>query len=239
MSLLTIVQDAITEMGGMAAPSNVIGNTDTTTAKALTMVNRLGRDIQRQYKWPSLKSTYTFTTQAGIDHYPLPSTWQRMSNNSTWDRTTHWPLNGPATDAFWQVLKSGLVVAGMRFWFRREGNYMVMAPVPTEVHTIAYDYYSSSWCMDIGGFPKIKMTSDTDMPIFLPVDRAESLLTMGLIYSLKASETLPFAEDKANYLQALDAEIFDASGQAIIDTTGAPRYILGRGNLPEVGYGSP
>lgn len=237
MSLLTIVQDAVAEVGGMAIPSYIVGNQDLTAVKALRMVNRLGRDLQRQYKWPGLRTTYTFTTVAGQAAYPLPSTWQRMSNSSQWDRTAHWPMNGPATDSFWQVLQSGLVIAGMRFWFRMEGGNMMIAPTPTSARTVAFDYFETTWCASAAGVPQNWMVADTDVPTFLVNNNAEDLLTVGLIYRLKASETLPFAEDKANYLAAVDAEWFDANPQKLIDVTGNPRYVLGRGNLPEIGYG--
>jgi hypothetical protein len=237
MTLLTIVQDAIAEVSGARAPSYVVGNQDPNVAKALGMVNRLGRDIQRSFKWPMLKTTYTFTTVVGQAAYPLPTTWQRMSNTSQWDRTSHWPLNGPATDAFWQVLKSGIIVAGMRFWFRIEGDNFVIAPVPTVEHVIAYDWFEDTWVSTAAGVPAQSMTADTDYPAFLPRARAEDLMTLGLIYTLRQNVGLPYGEAKANYLQALDAEQFDCRGQPVIDVTGTPRYVTGRGNLPEINFG--
>jgi hypothetical protein len=238
MTLLTIVQDAIAEIGGMAVPSYIAGNTDITAQKALRLVNRIGRDLQRQHKWPELKTTYTFTTVPGQAAYPLPTTWQRMSNSSHWDRTAHWPMNGPSTDSFWQVLQSGLVIAGMRFWFRMEGGNMVIAPTPVDARVIAFDYFESTWCSSAAGIPQKWLTADTDYPSFLPNNNAEDLMTLGLVYRLKASETLPFAEEKANYITAIDAEWFDACAQPMIDVTGNPRYVLGRGNIPEIGYGN-
>jgi len=239
MSLLTICQEAVDEVGGLSTPSYIVGSKDVTAKKCLAMVNRLGIDLQRQYKWNDLKTEYYFDTVAGLDHYPLPSTWQRMSNNTQWDRTSHWPMNGPATDSFWQVLKSGLVIAGMRFWFRIENGEMLIAPTPISARRIAFNFFENTWAASAAGIPKSKMALDTDVPAFLPNGAAEDLLTLGLIYKLKASETLPFAEDKANYLAAIDAAQFDSQGQAMIDVSGSPRYVLGRGNLPEIGFGGP
>ena len=150
MALLQIVQAAMGETLG-TVPTTVNGNTDPNVVKASFMVNRLGYDLQRSRKWPLLKTTYTFTTEPGKSSYPLPGTWQRFSNNTFWDRTSHWPMSGPATDSFWQVLESGLVIAGMRYWFRLDASGFDIAPTPTDARVIAYDYFETTWAASATG----------------------------------------------------------------------------------------
>lgn len=236
MTLLSIIKDGLSECGDTPIPASVINNDDETAQKALAIVKGLGRDLLREYKWPALKTTYTFVTVPNQPGYALPADLQRIVPNTVWDRTAKWRLNGPATDSQWQRLQSGLVTSLQRLWFRFEGSNIVLGPTPTDVRTIAFDYYKNTWVSSAGGAPQNTFLADTDIPVFMPNGNAEDLLRLGLIYKWKSSSSLPYADDKANYISAIDADTFDSQAFGKIDVTGMRRH--GRdGNLPDSGYG--
>jgi hypothetical protein len=237
LSLITIIQDALAECGETAIPQTVIGNSDATAVKALAIVKGLGRDLCKQYKWPELKVDYQFETVINQAAYALPSDFQRMVPLTQWDFTAKWALNGSATDSFWAALQSGIITVGLRMWFRLQGSNFVLAPTPTDVRTINYTYFRNTWVSSASGTAQTSFLADTDYPVFMPNGNAEELLRLGLIYKWKASNGLPYADDKGNYLSAIDADTFDAQELPIIDTTGIIRYTVGRGNIPETGFG--
>lgn len=239
MSLLTIVQDAFSEIGSLVQPSSIVNNPDLSAAKALAMLNGIGRDLSRSNEWPGLKCSpsYTFVTVPNQSNYALPSDFRRFCPMTQWDRTAHWPLMGASTDSFWQLLKSGFITFGMRFWFRVEGTNFVMAPTPTDARTIAFDYYKNTWAASATGTPQTKFLADTDTVSFLPNGEGEEIMRMGLIYKWKASNGLPYADDKANFLDAIDSSTRDASPLPLIDVTGIPRTTITKGLIPDTGYG--
>jgi hypothetical protein len=239
MSLLTIVTDALSEVGSInPLPATIINNSDPNAVKALAMLKSIGKDLMKSYGWPGLKSTYTFSTVPNQANYALPSDFRRFAPMTQWDRTSHWPLMGNATDSFWELLQSGFVTFGMRFWFRMQQGQFFMAPTPTDVRTIAFDYYQNTWVASSGGAAQTTFLADTDTVRFLPNAEAEDVMRLGLIYKWKASNGLPYQEDKAAFLSSIDADTFDASSAPMIDVTGLPRQTVTKGLLPDTGYGS-
>ena len=240
MTLLSIVTDALSEVGDISPlPTSVIGNNDPNAVKALAIIKGIGRDLCKQYKWPELKADYSFSTSPGVAGYALPSDFYRMIPSTQWDNTAKWALNGAATDSFWSAIQSGIITVGIRMWFRLKGGNFVLAPTPTDVRTIVYSYYKNTWVQGADGTPKSTFTADSDIPIFMPNGNSEELLRLGLIYKFKQANGFPYGDDKANYLSAIDADNFDANELPIIDTTGIINYAVGRGKIPETGFGNP
>jgi hypothetical protein len=238
VSLLSIVKDALAEAGGPGIPSTIINNQDPVALKALAMINGIGRDLMKSYMWPGLKfGQYTFNTVANQAAYTLPADFRRFAPMTQWDRTSNWPLMGQSTDSFWGLLKNGFITFGMRFWFRVEGGNLVMAPVPTDVRTMAYDYYMNSWVSNADGDAfNDGFKADTDYPRFMPNKGAEDTMRLGLIYKWKASNGQPYSEDKAAFLASIEADTWDSTSPPMLDVTGIPRSSVTKGLLPDTGY---
>ena len=64
-TLLQLIDQACGEMG-LAQPASVIGSTANQTVQLLALVQRLGRDLVREFEWNRLTKTYVFQTDAGI-----------------------------------------------------------------------------------------------------------------------------------------------------------------------------
>lgn len=63
MNLLALVQ-AVTSELGLTSPNVVISNPDTQIQQIYSFINRLGRDLTRDYDWEELTKTHTFETVA-------------------------------------------------------------------------------------------------------------------------------------------------------------------------------
>ena len=87
MSLLTICQNALTELAGFEVPTSFYGSTNLTASLCVALVRRTGMTLERQYRWAELIDTYTFETVSGTSSYTLPSDFRAFANMSQWDRT--------------------------------------------------------------------------------------------------------------------------------------------------------
>src|SRR5690242_11912595 len=102
MTLLTIAQTALREVGDYAVPSSIVGNTDPTAVQLLALANRAGRTLALDYRWQALLTTYTFPTVASTADYALPTDFNRFANLTPWDRTNYAQLEGPVSAQRWE-----------------------------------------------------------------------------------------------------------------------------------------
>ena len=63
MTLLELVQQVCAEMG-LPKPASVIGNTDPQTSQMFALLNRLGKDLTRQFDWERLNKEHILNTVA-------------------------------------------------------------------------------------------------------------------------------------------------------------------------------
>ena len=237
MTLLTACQTVLREIGDYERLTSIATNTSNDTAQQLlALANRTGKELARKYDWQSLLGTYTFLTVASTAAYALPADWRKFANMTTWDRSNFWEMVGPATPRQWQVLQSSIAApATTRRWFRIQGDMFNIFPTPTASNeTIAYDYYSNSWCESAGGSPQTAFAADTD------VSRLdEDILILGVKYRFLKAQGHPFDDEYNEYQQALGSSRVDDTGLDSIDlnTHGTSAFVIGGSNLPESGFG--
>lgn len=65
-TLLQIIEDCTSELGIFPQPSVVVGNTDQQIIQLLSLANRVGKDLVRDYEWRRLDKEYVFETTAAI-----------------------------------------------------------------------------------------------------------------------------------------------------------------------------
>ena len=234
MTLLQIIQQAMEEMG-LTKPNAVVSSADTTVTQFLALANGLGRRLVKAYAWQALQSEHTFNTVASTASYSLPADFDRFINQTQWDRTNTWPMNGPQTGQQWQDLKSGISSAGLRKRYRVKGNLFYIDPTPSSVDACAFEYISSYFALDTDGTTyKAAFAADTDTSVF-----DDLLMTDGL--------KLAFAQAKGFDTSGL-ANAFNATLLNLTGTDGgAPKLnlapvgrsmLMGYDNIPETGYGS-
>lgn len=230
-TMLSIVQDALRDVGSFEIPAEVAGNSNETAELALSLLNRLGRRLSLLHDWQDLQVEYTFATVASTASYSLPSDFRKFALLTQWDRTNYRRMQGPTTPATWQYIKSSsLVTETIDRYFRLfSGNFHIY-PTPTAVETIGYEYYSKNWCTDSGGTGKAAFTLDDDLAVL-----DDELLITGLKAAFLQEKGEPFEMAMAAHVQYRDALLGIDNGPRMIRFGQHPRDDM---NLPESGYGT-
>ena len=166
-------------------------------------------------------------------NYPLPADWLRQIENTEWDRTNRWPLNGPKSPQEWQNFKSGIVYAGPRLRFRIQGGKLSINPPPSATSLLSMEYVSQNWVTAVDGVTtKPKFTVDSDTTVF-----DESLMTEGL--KLRWNKAKGFAYDEKAYMDLLNmCQGQNKSAPTLSLAQGGGSVLLSTFNLPDGNYPS-
>ena len=218
-TLLELVQQVTGELG-VNRPSFVVGNNDPQIVQFLALVNRLGRDIAKQYEWQRLNKEFSVTTVQGTPTYALPSDWLYQINQTEWDRTSRWPLIGPATTQEWQIYKSAIISEGPNLRFRIANGFLEVDP-PTGGLDLSFFYVSRNWIDGADGLGYDKFQADGDRSVF-----DDSLMVTGLKAQWKASKGLDGTFDAAEFRTMLDTIKAQDKGAQKLSLGGFPRNIL-------------
>lgn len=192
MSLLSIVQDAASQLG-LRQPSFVVGSTDLTAQILFRFANQAGKELMRYHDWQALVVEVSATsTAAVIQTGMLPSAdFDRMIYNAeVWNRSDDLRYTGPTPQRFWQQLQSG-ETGGVVGWWRIIANEMNIYPAPTAGKIIAFEYISKRWARSSGGSAQAKFLADTDTTVL-----DEDLITLEMVWRFRQSRGFAqYAED--------------------------------------------
>lgn len=228
-TLLEICQGAIDGVQDQPRPSTIIGNVAPAAILLKRCASDVGRELERGYKWQTLKREYTFATVASTSDYDFPAGIRRFADLTIWDRSGARPLVKVSNIGF-QALKSGIYVSGVRWFFNVSNDQINLSPTPTAVYTFAFNYYTKQFCETSGGTGLDDWAADTD------VSRLdENLMMLGVRYRYLSRQGLPFSEEKAEYLKAITDLLADDTPKGIIDVgriAAAPRQV----NVPDGGW---
>lgn len=201
MTVLSAVQAASTWIG-VAVPTVLFTGTDRTSVELQAMVNECAKAIAEDFDWSRLRTLATITGDATTTDWSLPSDYSRMLK-----KASLWPSAMPTTPIQhiadtdeWLMLD----VQGFQSVVQRwtiYGNQIHVKPAIASAATAKYYYISNLLVSATGSttLTKTDFTLDTDS---LFVD--ERLLKLNLIWRWKAAKGRPYAEDLANYQNALD-----------------------------------
>lgn len=232
MTLRTICEDALRELGGFEVPATFVGNGNLTARQCVALVQRAGRTLEREHRWVELIKTHTVETEADVASYDLPSDFRAFANVSWWDRTNSRRLVGPASAMEWQWLK-GDIAAGATIdrWFRQQGTKFYIHPTPTvDGDTIAFDYYTKNWITTQStGQGATSFSSDNDTVLL-----DETLLTLDLKWRFLQSKGMPFEPEYKEFESVKESLLADNGGKRKINL-GPPTFELT--NLPDTGFG--
>lgn len=144
-------------------------------------------DKPAQSNWTG--SAYTFTQIA----YDMPSDFHRSVDDTQWDKSGSWMVEGAKRAQEWQALKSGPGAAGVRLKYRILGNRFNVFPVPAIGLLIGFEYISNAWVTDNTGATKTKVTADSDTCVF--PDRLMIMGTKLLFWQTKGFDSTIFERD--------------------------------------------
>lgn len=214
MSLLTLIQTACSRIG-LPLPASVVGNQDPQVVELLVHANKEAAELSQAVPWQELTKEQSFlTTAAAAQVGAIPSDFDRIRNDTIFNRTLRRRVYGPISPEQWQMRQAFPAALTVDYWYRLRGNDFLLTPTPPAGQTIAYEYISKNWCQSAGGTPQAVWVADTDTALI-----SESLIALGVDWRFKKSQNLPWIED----YRAYESEIQKyATKQA-----GAPRLTIG------------
>lgn len=161
-TLLQLVQDAATELS-LNSPGVVVSSQDQDVRQLLALANAAGLDLVKAWDWQWLLNEYTFVTTTATQ-YALPADYDRLVNDTQWDRTSRWPGIGPTSSQTWAWLKGQLIASVPRYRFRILGNQFTVYPAPSAGRTYAFEYVSKNWIVGADGVTyKSRFSADDDV----------------------------------------------------------------------------
>lgn len=224
MTLLSIVQDCLNEIGGFLVPDAIIGNTNETAIRSLAIINRSLKETAKRFDWDGLTVRGTITTVASQEEYSLPSDFKSFIDDTMWDDTNNRIVSGPISPFEWEGLKNSDTSAGISRWFRiyksstSNDIKFYLFPVPTSVDTLRFEYRSIGLTQTSGGaIQGDKYLADDDTSLL-----DEDIILLGFKWRFLKSFGLPYAEEFRDYEIAVDDGITN-TGSGVIDI-GTPTF---------------
>jgi hypothetical protein len=202
MSLLTMIQQAIGEVGDFESLATIVGNNNPTAVQMLAIAQKEGRELSRRHEWQVLINEKTQALTAFQNNYAFPSDFRYALNMVWFDRTERRAMTGPITPQQWQGLQAeDIGSATTKFW-RIRGDEILIYPTPDATDTIAYEYVSTSFCKSSGGTLQAAWAADTDVGRL-----SEDTMTAGIVWRFLQSKGLPFQGAQAEYERTLKMDM--------------------------------
>lgn len=122
-------------------------------------------------------ATGTVTLTFAQTFYAMPSDYDRLVNDTEWDKTQRWQILGPQSSQEWQFLKSGDIATGPRERFRIFGDFFNVWPPLSSNRFFGFEYVRNQWVKvaSAADTSKSSFTVDTDTCIYADQVMVESL----------------------------------------------------------------
>jgi hypothetical protein len=152
----SVVRQAAVQ-SGLAGPAGYADGTaltdpfssaDVNIIRMCSLLGSLGQEIRAGRQWSTLRQGYVFNTVAGNGLYPLPPDYDRLVDQTGWNRTNRLPLGGPISAQDRAVLKALLVNVTFTVLFDILDGQFASYPDNTVLpggQVLAYNYQSLWW----------------------------------------------------------------------------------------------
>jgi hypothetical protein len=198
MSLLTIVQNAAKELG-LSSPSSAYASTDAQVVQLVALAQREGQELRKEFDWQALRAEQTFTSVALADQTTaswLPSDFDRMVQETFYNRSRKRPVFGPISPQDWQFTQA-VVASTLVESFTIRGSKLLLTPTPPAGDTYAFEYISNKWCESAAGTAQAAWAADTDLSKI-----AEAVVTLGVIWRFLKAKDFDYSEAFRTYQHA-------------------------------------
>ena len=179
----------------------------------------------------------TVTLSFSQVRYTFPADFDRLVDDTQWDKTQNWPIYGPESPQQWQWLKSGFVASTPIYRFRQMGGlFQIWAPMVQDDYS-GFEYISNYW---VGvstplTLSKTSFTVDTDVCVF-----PDRLMIAGLKFRFAEMEGLEraVAYEREWVRQLNIAKASDAGSKTLSMAPKSSQVLINYNNIPDSGYGS-
>lgn len=168
--------------------------------------------------------------------YAMPSDFDRLNDQTDWDKSKHWEMLGPETGQQWQWLKSGFISTGPRMRYRMLGGFFQIWPPSGIADVLGFEYISKNWVLaaaDTVTPSKGSFTVDTDTCIF--PDRLMVVGLKHLYFQVKGFGDVYMNEwDR----QLSIAKANDGGSPVLSMAPKITEVLITQQNIPDSGYGA-
>ena len=225
MTILSMCQN-VADFTGFERPTSVISNTDPIARQLLALAQREGKQLMRVSDWAILKKEHTFSTSNGTAAYALPSDFDRLVLETSYNRSDNDILTGPISSSEYQLVNHGMATTGTTEKFRLKAASNALKfeldPTPSSTQTIGFEYVSTQFCQSSGGSGQAVWTADTDTGIL-----DETTMEMGITWRFKAAHGLDFAEDFRQYQLEVRQAVARNGSSPVLQLDDARKLIVG------------
>lgn len=238
MSLLTLVQNALNEIGSFEVPSSIVGNNNPTAVQSLALANRSLKQAAIETNWQALSRKASLTFTAGVSEYDLPSDFLSYVERTIWN-TSQRRMVFITSPQEWAQLQAQNIGGTTTLFFRifrdpsGNSNKIQFYPEPGTAETVTYEYLSNALTQSSGGtLQSNEFLADTDTPLL-----DEDLITLAFKWRFLKSKGFPYAEELRDYEDKVSNQSV-ATGKPIADfgqdSTTSIRVLY----VPETGFGA-
>ncbi len=230
-----IINDAAVELGLKTADiADPFASTDQNIVQLCRLLKRVGRSLVRARDWTHLTREYTFNTADGTASYAMPPGFNRMKDQTHWNRTTSNQLGPPLNSQQWQEEKARTSTGAVSVPFRTFGNLLYLYPTPSAIEAIYYEFITNFWVMPTGQtVPTTSAPTATTDTLWFD----DNLLVTGLKLAFKRAKGFDTAAAQDEFNQAWGESVGGDGAAAAISITGADRRFPQMGRPPESGWG--
>lgn len=236
-----IINRAAVEIG-LNPSTDPVASSDETNVQFTQLLNAVGQELLNLHDWQELREVIDFTT-TGTDtgNYDLPDDFDRMINQTGWDRTNSVQVGGPLSAQDWTYLVGrDLVSQSIYASFRLTDSKMSLFPQPPPVGLrVTFEYISRNWVREQGQQKNNRDTVGTGSDT-VRYDPIMAIKFLKLKY-LQA-KGLPAADAAMEFENMLESRLGRSEGSPILSAARNARafpYLSPYGNTGDTGYGIP
>lgn len=230
--------EAAAEVVGLPRQTTHVGNTNQNARKILRAIKDGARDVSRDLDWVALRREHTFSTDASSS-YSLPTYFDRLINNTIWDRTNYRRLVGPMQPSMWQVYKSGSLTLPtldkiFRFAADSSGTKVIEIYPDTDTgNTIAFEYVDQRYVKSTTGDLQTGILADTDEFVF-----DDEMVEAATVWRLLKMLGLSYQTEFMEYKSLADERRSNDSGGQVLQMRVDRVYSGLDPHTPDTGFGS-
>ncbi len=230
-----IINDAAVELGLKSADiADPFASTDQNIVQLCRLLKRVGRSLVRARDWTHLTREYTFDTADGTASYAMPSGFNRMKDQTHWNRTTSNMVGPPLNSQQWQEEKARTSSGAVNVPFRTFGNLLYLYPTPSEIEAVYYEFITNFWVMPTGQtVPTTSAPTATTDTLWFD----DNLLVTGLKLAFKRAKGFDTAAAQDEFNQAWSESVGGDGAVSAISLTGGGGRFPQMGRPPESGWG--
>ena len=230
---------------GLPVPSAISTNTNDVSARQIwAQLRSQGRRLAKPtmtHRWQALTRQWQLTTVPGQSRYTMPADCLGFEDLASWNKSSSFPMVGPATTQQWQCLVARSFGANtFGVVYRIIEDQLELYTTPTQAQNLLIAYSSRSWVQLVtGSTPGNPVYADAPVEdgdtVMLDPEMMVTAVQMGFMQA-KGFDTTAISALLDKLIEtAIDVDT-DAPILNAATATGTP-LLTTQFNVPDTGYG--